>query len=209
MKRIYTLFVLVALICGMAVAQEADIRKAAGKYKNVKTLTAGVTMTRHNAALSDDVVSEGTLYFKKPCHLCMTFDSAAETLLTDGTTFTMIRNGKKRVAKSSGKGGNPFENVLCVFREMLAGDSKDADLSKLVRVKTTKQGGSCTVTITPVAAAGKSRRKAAFSSCVAEIDLNAGEMRTLRINERGENYTRYDFSHYELNARVPDEVFNK
>ena len=47
-----------------------------------------------------------------------------------------------------------------------------------------------------------------FTSCVAVIDLKAAELRSLRINEQGENYTQYDFSNYVFDAEVSSSVFD-
>ena len=46
-----------------------------------------------------------------------------------------------------------------------------------------------------------------FTSFVVTIDQKAGELRSLRMNEKGKNYTQYDFSNFQLNAPVNDSVF--
>jgi outer membrane lipoprotein-sorting protein len=69
------------------------------------------------------------------------------------------------------------------------------------------QGNLCTVTITPVFKDAKVKKRAMFSSCVATVDLKNAELRKLRINEKGRNYTQYDFSNYQLNADFSASVF--
>ena len=39
------------------------------------------------------------------------------------------------------------------------------------------------------------------------VDLQKGECKSLQMNERGQNYTRYDFSGFMLDAHVPDTAF--
>lgn len=60
MKRLFSLLVVI-LLFGLGIhAQQAELKKAAlNRYKNVSTLAAQVKMTRHNAALTQDVVSKG------------------------------------------------------------------------------------------------------------------------------------------------------
>jgi outer membrane lipoprotein-sorting protein len=53
----------------------------------------------------------------------------------------------------------------------------------------------------------KAKKRAMFSSCVATVDLKSAELRKLRINEKGSNYTQYDFSNYQLNADFSASVF--
>lgn len=60
MKRLFSLLALI-LLFGLCIhAQQAELKKVAlSRYKNVSMLTAQVKKTRHNAALTQDVVSKG------------------------------------------------------------------------------------------------------------------------------------------------------
>jgi len=206
MKRFYTLLLAAMLISASAMAQRAEIRRAAQHYKNVSTLTANVTMTRHNAAITKDTETKGTLYYKKPDSQSMVFKKQKEMLLAIGNKYTMVRGGKARVAKPNS--GNPFEVLKEVFGNILSGNESTA-LSSTADVNMSKNGNICTVTITPKQATkGKKKRRAAYTSCIATIDLKSCELRTLRINERGSNYTQYDFSGYKFNATVGDGAFS-
>lgn len=206
MKRLFTLSLAVVIACTTAFAQRADIKKAAQRYKNVASLTASVSMTRHNAAITQDTKAEGTLYYKKPDTESMVFKKQKEMLLASGTKYVMVKNGKQRTAKPGS--GNPFEVIKEVFGNIISADD-NATLSKTADVKMARHGNTCTVTITPKAAKnGKKTRRQMYTSCVATIDLKAGELRSLRINERAGNYTQYDFSAYKLNAKVDDTAFS-
>ena len=48
-----------------------------------------VTRTRHQAALTTDAVTTGTLTIRKPDYICISTDSGRDQLLMDGTKFTM------------------------------------------------------------------------------------------------------------------------
>ena len=127
----------------------------------------------------------------------MIFNDTNEMLFTDGKTFTMVENGKKQVAQSKGKSNNPFEIFFAVFRDILSEEEKDTELSKQVDVKLEKQGNICTVTVIPLVD-GKAKRRMMYTSFVVTIDLEAAELKSLRIHEKGENYTQFDFSNYIL-----------
>lgn len=207
MKRFITLFLIAILSCTGISAQRAELRKAAERYKTAKTLIADVKQTRHNAALTKDAVTRGHFYYKKPNSQSMVFKETKEMLLAVGNTYCMVKNGKKRTTKANGNGYNPFEVLQDVFRNLLSADEK-AKLTDMANVKLKKQGNACTITITPVATDAKAKRRMMFTSCVATVDLKTGELRSLRINERGGNYTQYDFSGYVFNAEVSSSVFD-
>ena len=47
-----------------------------------------------------------------------------------------------------------------------------------------------------------------FTSFVLTLDLRLSELISLRMNEKGDNYTQYDFSDYVFDGAVSDSVFN-
>lgn len=206
MKRLFTLFFVVMLVCIGASAQRADIRKAVERYKNANTLTANVTQTKHNVALTKDAVTKGYFYYQKPSNLSMVFKDSKEKLIATGNNFIMIKNGKQHVAKAKGKGNNPFETLREVFRNLLSSND-NAKLTDMADVNMKKQGNTCTITITPTVTDAKAKRRMMFTSCVVTIDLKAGEIRRLRINEKRGNYTQYDFSNYVFNAKLNSNAF--
>ena len=59
-----------------------------------------VTRTRHQAALTTDAVTTGTLTIRKPDYICISTDGGREQLLMDGIQFTMTTGGKKHVTDS-------------------------------------------------------------------------------------------------------------
>lgn len=206
MKKLFTLFITALFVCTGISAQRADIRKIAERYMKTNTLITNVKQTKHNAALTKDMVTDGHFYYKKPNNLGMVFKESGEILIAIGNTFIMVKNGKQHVAKAKGKGNNPFEILQDVFRNLLSTD--DVQLTDMADVKLETQGNTCTITITPTATGAKTKRRSMFTSCIVTIDLKAAEPRSLRINEQGENYTQYDFSNYVFDAEVSDSVFD-
>lgn len=207
MKRQFTLFIAALLVCAGISAQRADIRKAAERYMKANTLITNVKQTKHNVTLTKDVVTNGHFYYKKPNNQSMVFKESREMLIAAGNTFVMVKDGKQHVAKAKGKGNNPFEILQDVFRNLLSADN-EAKLTDMADVKLETQGNACIITITPTAIRTKAKRRSIFTSCVAVIDLKAAELRSLLINEQGDNYTRYDFSNYIFDAEVSSSVFD-
>lgn len=207
MKRLFTLFITAFLVCAGISAQRADIRKAVERYMKANTLITNVKQTKHNAALTKDMVTDGHFYYKKPNNQSMVFKESREMLIAAGNTFVMVKDDKQHVAKAKGKGNNPFEILQDVFRNLLSADD-DAKLTDMADVRLEMQGQTCTITITPIATDAKSKRRGMFTSCIVTIDLKIAELRSLRINEQGENYTQYDFSNYVFDAEVSSSVFD-
>ena len=208
MKRLFSLLAVI-LLFGLGIhAQQAELKKAAlNRYKNVSTLTAQVKMTRHNVALTQDVVSKGYFYYKKPHTESMVFKPTKDMLLAEGNTYTMVKGGKQRVTKANGTGNNPFEVLRDVFTNLFVAEG-NAQLTHMATVKLQKQGNTCTMTILPLVKDNKVKRRMMYTSCVVTIDMKSAEIRTLCIHERAGNYTQYDFSNYVLNKEISNSMFN-
>ena len=141
-----------------------------------------VTRTRHQAALTTDQVTTGSMTVNKPEYICISTDGDKEQLIMDGTKFTMTMGGKKHVTDSK---KNPqfatFYKVLkAVINEQPIPPSDDMTVSEA--------NGQKTVTITPA-----KKKRQMFTSLVLVVDAKTSAMRQLRMNERGGNYINYDF----------------
>ena len=189
-----------------AVAQDAEMmQRAQERYKNMETLVADVQMTRHNTMVTKDVTATGKFYFKKTSKICLTFNDGADMLLTDGETFTMVADGKKQSVNASGNG--QFESLKTLLQNFSAGQESDVDLSEIADIDMSREGNLMTVTVTPIVTDPKQKRKMLFSSFVVTLDTQKSELKSVRLNEKGQNYTQYDFSNFKQNAPVADAVF--
>jgi len=141
-----------------------------------------VTRVRHQAALTTDVVTTGTLTIRKPDYICISTDGGREQLLMDGTKFTMTTGGKKHVTDS--RKNAQFATFQKVLNAVINGQPvpKGEDMTIVTK------NGLQTITITPT---GKKRQM--FTSFVLVIDAKTSALRQLRMNERAGNYVNYDF----------------
>ena len=142
-----------------------------------------VTRTRHQAALTTDAVTTGTLTIRKPDYICISTDGGKDQLTMDATTFTMTMGGRQHVTDSR---KNPqfatFHTVLKAVINQQAIPQGD-DLTVVTK------GATTTVTIVPT---GKQKRQL-FTSFVLTVDAKTKSLRTLRMKGRGEDYTEYIF----------------
>lgn len=208
MKKILSIlsFILLTFSCFLCSAQDAEMmQKAQAKFKNMQTLEADVVMTKHNTMVTKDVTSKGKFYFKKPSKMCMTFNGGADVLLMDGQSFTMVKDGKKQTMNA--KGNSQFESLKTLMQNFSAGQESDVDLSEIADVDMEKKGDLIVMTITPIVTDAKAKRKMMFTSFVVTIDQKKSELKSVRMNEKGQNYTQYDFSNFKQNGTIADAVF--
>ena len=142
-----------------------------------------VTRTRHQAALTTDVVTTGTLTIRKPDYICISTDEGREKLIMDGTRFTMTIGGKQHVTDSR---SNPqFEK----FHEVLKAVINNQPISPGDEVTITAKNGQQTITITPQA----KKKRQLYTSFILVIDPSTSAFHQLRMNERAGNYILYSF----------------
>ena len=202
MKKLIALL-LVLLPCLALTAQEADIRRLAEHYADVQTLSATVTRTRHNVLLAQDEVTRGHFFLKKPGKMCLSFDDNKDMLLMESGTFTLVEQGRRMVAK--GRNGQVLGALGSVLRGLFADGSYVPDEAATVTVE--QSGNRCILTVTPLLKNAKEKRRLMFTSFVLTLDNASGRLLSLRMNERGENYTQYDLTGHQPGAAVGDAVF--
>ena len=162
--------ILLAFLClfsSLVWAQQGDYQKACARYKTVQTVTAKCQRVRHKKVVAKDEVLQGSFRMSRPDKVNITMDGGKEALDMNGTQFTMTMKGKPH--KTSSKTGD-------------------------LEIK--KDGGDILLIITPKAE-GKAAKRMMFTSFILSIDGKNGEIKSLRMNERGDNYTLYTFSDYQ------------
>ena len=154
--------------------------------------TATATRTVHKAGGKDKVVS-GTLYAKSPSKVAIV--NGKDALIMNGTAFTMKKGPLK--AKTDAQKDARYKTFHDVLNNILL-DGKYAIGSD---AKVTKSGSNTVYTITPDAAG----KKLMFSSYV--ITVSGGQLKSIRLNQKGGAYTEYTFSAYKSGQTINDSVF--
>jgi len=142
-----------------------------------------VTRTRHQAALTTDVVTTGTLTIRKPDYICISTDGGRDQLLMDGTKFTMTMGGKLHETNSQ---QNPQFDT---FQKVLHAVINAQPIPECEDLTVETKNGQRTITITP----STKKKRQMFTSFVLVIDEKTSAFRQLRMNERADNYINYDF----------------
>ena len=142
-----------------------------------------VTRTRHQAALTTDVVTTGTLTIRKPDYICISTDGGRDQLLMDGTKFTMTMGGKLHETNSQ---QNPQFDT---FQKVLHAVINAQPIPECEDLTVETKNGQRTITITP----STKKKRQMFTSFVLVVDEKTSAFRQLRMNERADNYINYDF----------------
>lgn len=185
-------------------AQDNVMQQALEGYKNLTTVKADVKKTVHNTMVAKDVVTTGTFYFKKPAQMCITTNGGKDVLLTDGETFTLVQNGKLMTANAKSNSG--LTPLLDAIKGLTQGNT-DTDLSDVADVDMERDGDLLIMTIAPITKSAAEKRKLLFSAFVITVDTKAGELKSIRLNEKGQNYQQYDFSNMKRDVKIDDSVF--
>ena len=197
---------ILSLVASPLSAQEDVMKQAMEGYKNLTTLSAKVTKTVHNEMVTKDVVTKGDFYFKKPAKMVISTNQGKDKLLTDGESFTIVNNGKANTANA--KGNSSLTPLVNAIKGMTNGDT-DTDLSDVADVDMEKQGNLMVMTIVPITKTAAEKRKLMFQSFVIIVDTKVGELKSIRLNEKGKNYQQYDFSDFKHDVKIDDAVFKK
>ncbi len=138
--------------------------------------------------------------------MVVTTNQGKDKLLTDGENFTIVNNGKASTA--NGKGNSALTPLVNAIKGMTSGDS-DTDLSDVADVDMERNGNLMIMTIVPITKSAADKRKLMFQSFVITVDTKVGELKSIRLNEKGKNYQQYDFSDFKHDVKIDDAVFKK
>jgi hypothetical protein len=83
-----------------------------------------------------------------------------------------------------------------------------SDISKLSGVSVAQSGHNVLVTIVPVAANAKEKRRMMFSSFELVINKSTNALVSLSMKDRRGGYTKYAFTGFRFGGSVNDKVFN-
>lgn len=208
MKKIIAVVMLCVMAMGMVCpevkAQEDVMKQAMQGYKNVTAMTAKVKKTSHNAMVTKDVVTTGTFYFKKPMKVCISTNGGKDMLVTDGTSFTLVENGK--ASTTNAKSNSALAPLVKALQGIVSGN-EDTDLSDVADVDMERDGDKMIMTIVPIVQKAADKKKMLYQSFELVIDTKAGELRSVKLNGKNKNWDLYEFTGYDLKAKVDDGVF--
>lgn len=187
-KKLYT-FLLLGALSMSAIAQTADFQKAVSRFKGATRVTAVATRVNHKAAVAKDDKVTGTMTITSPNKMNISVAGGKEQLDMNGNDFTMVMHGNTH--KTNSRKDNQFVAFQAVLTAIITGDY--AGIDQVPGVSMTEVDGIVSITMDPTVGQAQKKRMM-FTSFVITLDVKKGEIRTLRMNGRGKNYTEYAFS---------------
>lgn len=187
-KKLYTLLLLCVLSL-TTMAQTESFQKAVSRFKASTRVTAVATRIDHKAAVAKDDKVTGTMTIVSPNKMNISVAGGKEQLDMNGNDFTMVMRGNTH--KTNSKKDNQFVAFQAVLTAIINGDATGID--QVPGVSMTEADGIVSITMDPTVGQAQKKRMM-FTSFVITLDVKKGEIRTLRMNGRGKNYTEYAFS---------------
>lgn len=187
-KKLYTLLLLCVLSL-TTMAQTESLQKAVSRFKASTRVTAVATRIDHKAAVAKDDKVTGTMTIVSPNKMNISVAGGKEQLDMNGNDFTMVMRGNTH--KTNSKKDNQFVAFQAVLTAIINGDATGID--QVPGVSMTEADGIVSITMDPTVGQAQKKRMM-FTSFVITLDVKKGEIRTLRMNGRGKNYTEYAFS---------------
>ncbi|MCM1371595.1 MAG: hypothetical protein NC113_00565 [Bacteroides sp.] len=189
-KKLYA-FLLFCILSVSAIAQNADFQKAVARFKGATRVTAVATRVDHKAAVAKDDKVTGTMTIVSPGKMNISVAGGKEQLDMNGNVFTMVMRGCEHKANS--KKDNQFVAFQAVLTAIINGDG--SGIEQVPGVTMTETDGILAITMDPTVGQAQKKRMM-FYSFVITLDVKKGEIRSLRMNGRGKNYTEYSFSNF-------------
>lgn len=187
-RKLYTLLLL-CILSMSAIAQNADFQQAVSRFKGATRVTAVATRVNHKAAVAKDDAATGTMTIVSPNKMNISVANGKEQLDMNGNDFTMVMRGAQH--KTNSKKDNQFVAFQAVLTAIINGDA--SGIGQVPGVTLSEVDGILSITMDPTIGQAQKKRMM-FSSFVITLDVKKGEIRTLRMNGRGKNYTEYSFS---------------
>lgn len=213
MKKIFALYIIIAAGVLSLYGQDAAYKNLEGErreaFKNnlfassekIKSLECNFSQKQTLSLLSDEMISRGTMTYKKEGRLLWVYKSPYE--------FIFLMNNGKITTRSDGKtssfdsGSSPLMKELCkIMVAGLKGDTKSLETSFSTRYYT--DGARIKVTMVP--------RNKSLASIFNSIDLcfDASTMlvSSIVMDEPSGDKTEISITNVKINGAVNDEVFD-
>ena len=184
-------FLILFLISSSICAQNADFQKAVAYFKGAALVTAKVTRIDHKAVVANDEKLKGTMTIQSPDKMNISVADGREQLDMNGCDFTMLTRGREH--KNSSKRDNQFVAFQTVLKAIINADA--TMLANVPGISLCTNGDILTITMDPTVGQ-EHKKRMMFTSFVVTLDVRNCELRSLRMNGRGKNYTEYTFSDF-------------
>ena len=202
-KRFRKSFVLIAILVqgNPAVAFSLDWADLKGAAESIRTLEADFTQKRHLKILEAPLISKGRLYYKAPDLLRWEYSSPLRSvMLKRGESINVYQFLEGAWKADSSQAVEVRRMIFAEINRWLKGRFNEATGF----TPSYDSGPPVRITLTP---------REEFKRLLDRIELifseRPGIIRSVEMVESQEARTRIEFTNLEINAHLPDGVFEK
>lgn len=209
MRNYRFLYIIVCMLAGvslifgkMSYAVEKDFEKLRQESAKIKTLQADFIQNKFMKILSKPLVSEGRFYFVAPDSFRWEYFKPLKSIVI------AYKNNTKRYIYSEGKmvedktGG--AQAMKIVLSEIAGWMNGRFDQNPSFKATVSKKGNTC-IMLTPVGAS--------MTGMIEKIEITispkAGTVKSVKIFEGPDNFTRIDFHNVKINSVINPSVFQE
>lgn len=199
-------FLMLLLVAGVAVGYAQDVRLHLDTIKegnaSYATISGDFKQTKHLSFLDDDdMVSNGTLYYKKPDLMAMNYMAPeGDLMIINKDKFIMAVSGHRR--ETNAKSNAKMRGIRTILTSCMNGDFSEIGFATIA-CEESPDAYIVTVEI------DKKVNKSGVSTVVAHYDKQDFSLVLLRMEEPDGSFDNYELGRKKLNQPIDDTVFNK
>ena len=172
----------------------------AAATQKTSSIKADFVQEKNLSMLSEKIVSKGNFWFKKDSRVRMEYNQPFKYLMILNKDKVYVKDGQKE-SKVSTKSNKMFQQINKIMIDCMQGTTLDNTDFK-TRVFENKT--NALVELTPVSKGMKEM----FKSINVIIDKKDFSVASIQMQELSGDYTIMRFTNKELNAAIPDNLFD-
>ena len=206
-----TTFLILILITGLitkaqypgytAVADMAKFKTTfAAAAQKTNSIKADFTQDKNLSMLSEKIVSKGNFWFKKDSRVRMEYNQPFKYLMILNKDKAYIKDGQKE-SKVSTRSNKMFQQINKIMIDCMQGTTLD---NTDFKTRVFENKANALVELTPVARGMKEM----FKSINVVVDKKDFSVTSIQMLELSGDNTIMRFTNKELNASIPDTLFD-
>lgn len=209
MKKLYNLlFILLAATISLQLnAQTKKIQDIdAFKQKvnkvasSIKTIECDFVQTKHMEIFNEDIISSGKFYYQNEDKICLDYLKPAKYIIViNGNKIKTVTDGKKNIVNL--KSNKVMKEMRSMLTACMSGNITQISGYKMEFFEDNK---FYLIKIIPTS----QDVKGYISQFDVYMDKNDMSVSKLRITEKGDNYTDYQFKNKKFNQLTNENVFS-
>lgn len=172
----------------------------AAATKNTTSIKADFTQEKNLSMLSEKIISKGNFWFKKDSRVRMEYNTPFKYLMILNQDRVYVKDGQKE-SRVSTKSNKMFQQINKIMIDCMQGTTLD---NTDFKTRVFENKNSALVELTPVAKG----MKELFKSINVIVDKKDFSVTSIEMQELSGDNTIMRFTNKELNANLPDTLFD-